>query len=101
MTQKSRRFEFARCHASISRKSIKFDQHIKFERRVSFLTTFSHDLLTKSRYEYSIKKEDNEDDEKLKILMSSDEKKNENIDEKFLQKVNDENTNDEEEKKSE
>jgi hypothetical protein len=33
--------------------------------------------------------------------MSNDEKKNENIDEKFLQEMNDENTNDEEEKKNE
>ncbi len=90
-----------RCYASISRKSIRFDQHIKFERRISFFTTFFHDLLTKNKYKYSIKKEDNEDDEELKILMSNDEKKNENIDEKFLQEMNDENTNDEEEKKNE
>ncbi len=101
MAQKSRRSEFARCHASISRGSIRSDQHIKSERRVSFLTAFSHGLLTKSRYEYSIKKEDNEDDEELEILVSSDEEEDEDIDEEFLQEVNDEDTDDEEEEESE
>jgi hypothetical protein len=33
--------------------------------------------------------------------MNNDEKENENIDEKFVQKMNDENENDEEEKKDE
>jgi hypothetical protein len=53
-----------------------------------------------NKYEYSIKKENNENDEKLKILRNNDEKKNENInDEKFVQEVND--ANDEEKKKDE
>jgi hypothetical protein len=69
---------------------------------VSFLTIYSHELLTLNRYEYSIKKEDNENDEKLKILMNNDEKEDENIDdEKFVQEVNDANDekeNDEKEK---
>jgi hypothetical protein len=34
-------------------------------------------------------------------LINNDEEKNENIDEKFVQKMNDENENDEKEKKNE
>ncbi len=67
---------------------------------VFFFTIYSHELLTLNKYEYSIKKENNENDEKLKILRNNDEKKNENInDEKFVQEVND--ANDEEKKKDE
>jgi hypothetical protein len=59
---------------------------------------YSHDRLTSNKYKYLIKKENDENDEKLKILMNNDEKKNENIDEKFVQKVKNENENEEEKK---
>jgi hypothetical protein len=37
----------------------------------------------------------------LKILINNNEEENENIDEKFVQKINDENEDNEEEKKNE
>ncbi len=82
-----------------SKRRTEFDKHFEFECHVRFFTIYFHDLLTLDRYEYSIKKEDDEDDEKLKILMSSDEKKDENVDEEFVQKINDENDEDKEKEK--